>query len=155
MRSSAQLARLHGANNIFFEAHPTLWHPLEVVLSNWVDLVAACVAAWERLCAAVEARGISPVPPPNRASANPPDPQSLLLPAALDAAVAELFQHGYKPFGGDYYRPQRLERLLDHWRRLVTDGVWAVGPQGVEGHLDTFREADSVRWRDYLIPPTW
>ncbi|KAI1374095.1 hypothetical protein F4677DRAFT_427114 [Hypoxylon crocopeplum] len=69
--------------------------------------------------------------------------------------VAELFQHGYKPFGGDYYRPQRLERLLDHWRKLVDEGIWSVGSQGVEGTIDTFREADTVRWRDYVISPTW
>ncbi|KAI1110834.1 hypothetical protein F5Y14DRAFT_339532 [Nemania sp. NC0429] len=66
-----------------------------------------------------------------------------------------LFQHGYKPFGGDFYRPQRLERLLDHWRALVEQGVWAVGPDGVEGSIDTFREADAERWREYRIPPTW
>lgn len=70
-------------------------------------------------------------------------------------ATAELFQHGYKPFGGDYYRPQRLERLLDHWRKLVDDGVWPVGPEGVQGTIDTFRKADTMSWRDYVIPPTW
>ncbi|KAH8744310.1 hypothetical protein F5883DRAFT_590273 [Diaporthe sp. PMI_573] len=69
--------------------------------------------------------------------------------------VAELFQHGYKPFGGDYYRPQRLERLFDHWHKLVAEGIWSVGPQGVEGTIDTFKEADAERWRDYYIPPTW
>ncbi|OTB01947.1 hypothetical protein M426DRAFT_323043 [Hypoxylon sp. CI-4A] len=70
-------------------------------------------------------------------------------------SVAELFQHGYKPLGGDYYRPQRLQRLLDHWRKLVDEGVWSVGSQGVEGTIDTFKQADTIRWRDYIIPPTW
>ncbi|KAI1745122.1 hypothetical protein F4680DRAFT_175437 [Xylaria scruposa] len=69
--------------------------------------------------------------------------------------VAELFQHGYKPFGGDYYRPQRLERLFDHWRKLVDEGIWSVGPQGVKGDIETFREADTSKWKDYVIPPTW
>ncbi|KAI3318878.1 hypothetical protein HD806DRAFT_304778 [Xylariaceae sp. AK1471] len=69
--------------------------------------------------------------------------------------VAELFQHGYKPFGGDYYRAQRLECLLDHWRMLVDEGIWSVGPQGVEGTIDTFRKADTAHWRDYFISPTW
>ncbi|KAI1756431.1 hypothetical protein F4782DRAFT_332662 [Xylaria castorea] len=69
--------------------------------------------------------------------------------------VAELFQHGYKPFGGDYYRPQRLERLFDHWHKLVDRGVWSVGLQGVEGTIETFREADTSKWKDYVIPPTW
>ena len=67
----------------------------------------------------------------------------------------DLFQHGYKPFGGDMYRPQRLERLFECWQGLVEEGVWTVGPDGVEGTLDTFREAGSARWRGYYIPPTW
>lgn len=70
-------------------------------------------------------------------------------------SVADLFQHGFKPFGGGYYRPQRLERLLDHWRTLVEKGIWSVGPEGVQGTIDNFRDADSARWRDYIIPPTW
>lgn len=71
-------------------------------------------------------------------------------------SMAQLFQHGYKPFGGDYYRPQRLERLFESWCRLVDEGIWSVGPHGVEGTIDTFREADTaVHLRDYIIPPTW
>lgn len=62
-----------------------------------------------------------------------------------------LFQHGYKPFGGDYYRAQRLERLLDHWAGMVERGVWEVGPQGVEGGLGVFRQVTD----DYVIPPSW
>jgi hypothetical protein len=67
----------------------------------------------------------------------------------------ELFQHGYKPFGGDYYRAQRLQRLFGQWRRLVVDGVWAVGADGVEGGIEKFREAEGTRWREYVIPPSW
>ncbi|KAJ5447641.1 hypothetical protein N7445_002462 [Penicillium cf. griseofulvum] len=70
-------------------------------------------------------------------------------------SFADLFQHGFKPFGGSYYRPQRLERLLDCWRKLVEEGVWSVGPKGVEGTIDTFKDAESDRWEDYYIPPTW
>ncbi|KAI0474444.1 hypothetical protein F4859DRAFT_504818 [Xylaria cf. heliscus] len=69
--------------------------------------------------------------------------------------VAELFQHGYKPFGGDYYRPQRLERLFYHWRQLVDRGVWSVGIYGVEGTVETFKEADTGQWKNYVISPTW
>jgi len=77
---------------------------------------------------------------------------SLVTPNTMN----ELFQHGYKPFGGDYYRPQRLEHLLDHWSRLVADGVWSVGSDGVEGTIERFREADTpAHWREYMIPPTW
>ncbi|OTA91100.1 hypothetical protein M434DRAFT_356439 [Hypoxylon sp. CO27-5] len=73
-------------------------------------------------------------------------------------SAVELFQHGYKPFGGDYHRPQRLERLFDHWRMLVDEGTWLLAPiwpQGLEGTIDTFKEADTWQWRDYAIPPTW
>ncbi|KAJ6032607.1 hypothetical protein N7540_003339 [Penicillium herquei] len=71
-------------------------------------------------------------------------------------SFSELFQHGFKPFGGDHYRPQRLERLLYCWRKLVEDGVWSVGPGGVEGTIDTFKDAETEsHWRDYYIPPTW
>lgn len=68
---------------------------------------------------------------------------------------ADLFQHGYKPFGGDYYRAQRLERLFECWFKLVDEGVWSVGSQGVQGAIDAFKMADKERWRDYLIPPSW
>lgn len=70
-------------------------------------------------------------------------------------SVNQLFQHGYKPFGGDGHRSQRLERLFDCWYGLVEKGVWLVGPYGVRGTIDTFEEADTERWRDYYIPPTW
>ncbi|KAK4077869.1 uncharacterized protein Triagg1_3563 [Trichoderma aggressivum f. europaeum] len=69
--------------------------------------------------------------------------------------LTDLFQHGYKPFGGDYYRPQRLERLFDCWRTLIEQNVWTVGPLGVQGNLDTFKEAGTARWKDYVIPPNW
>jgi hypothetical protein len=68
---------------------------------------------------------------------------------------AGLFQHGYQPFVGEGHRAQRLERLFDCWLKLVEDGIWFVGPQGVEGTLDTFRDADGEHWRDYYISPTW
>ncbi|KAK3378990.1 hypothetical protein B0T24DRAFT_646753 [Lasiosphaeria ovina] len=70
--------------------------------------------------------------------------------------LADLFQHGFKPFGGEPWRAQRLERLLDRWRELVEDGVWTVGSGGVEGSIDTFKNANyGEQWRDYWIPPTW
>ncbi|KAL7908060.1 hypothetical protein GGI35DRAFT_453314 [Trichoderma velutinum] len=69
--------------------------------------------------------------------------------------LTDLFQHGYKLFGGDYYRPQRLERLFDCWRKLIEQNVWSVGSQGVQGTLDRFKEAGTARWKDYVIPPAW
>jgi hypothetical protein len=71
-----------------------------------------------------------------------------------DQSVAELFQHGFKPFGGEF-RAQRLESLLDRWRELVESGVWTVGEHGVAGSIDKFRDADWGAWRDYWIAPDW
>ncbi|KAK4033109.1 S-adenosylmethionine synthase protein [Parachaetomium inaequale] len=101
-------------------AHPELWHPLETVLSTWIDLihlgkivasprdapplfgvekigpwewrpyseaqVASCVGAWDRLCAAIEARVslLSPTGTTSTTSAAKPEP--LLTPPTLDAA---------------------------------------------------------------------
>ncbi|KAI1392390.1 uncharacterized protein F4822DRAFT_127714 [Hypoxylon trugodes] len=70
-------------------------------------------------------------------------------------SCTDLFQHGYKPFGGDYYRPQRLERLLEHWTKMVERGVWMVGEDGVLGDIEMFRGADGEGWRDYVIEPSW
>ncbi|KAL7621626.1 hypothetical protein AAE478_008952 [Parahypoxylon ruwenzoriense] len=72
-----------------------------------------------------------------------------------EGSVADLFQHGFKPFGGEWWRAQRLERLFDKWRELVENGVWSVGRDGVEGNIDTFRDAETGRWNDYRIEPTW
>lgn len=55
----------------------------------------------------------------------------------------------------DYYRPQRLERLLDCWCRLIEERFWFVGPEGAQETTDTFKDAGTARWRDYVIPPTW
>lgn len=68
--------------------------------------------------------------------------------------ATELFQHGFKPFGGGYGRAQRLERLFDQWHKLIVEGIWSVGSDGVKGTMDTFREADT-RWTDYCIVSTW
>ncbi|KAI1137334.1 hypothetical protein F5Y05DRAFT_414491 [Hypoxylon sp. FL0543] len=70
-------------------------------------------------------------------------------------SVADLFQHGHKPFGGEWWRAQRLERLFDKWRELIESGIWSVGQDGVQGSIDTFRDAATGRWRDYWIEPTW
>ena len=70
-------------------------------------------------------------------------------------SVDRLFQHGYKPFGGDYYRPQRLERVLELWEGLVKKGVWGVGRDGVKGSVERFREAEGWRWREYVVPVGW
>jgi hypothetical protein len=69
--------------------------------------------------------------------------------------VADLFQHGFKPFGGEWWRAQRLERLFGKWTELVENGVWQVDERGVVGEVEMFRDADGGRWRDYYIEPEW
>lgn len=71
------------------------------------------------------------------------------LPLA-EGSVADLFQHGSFPLGG-VNRAQRLERLFDAWVGLIERGVWQVGPTGVEGSIEVFRDADTA-WQDYWIP---
>jgi hypothetical protein len=66
----------------------------------------------------------------------------------------DLYQHSFKPFGGDWNRAQRLVRLLDNWTGMVERGLWEVGEDGVMGGIEKFREADEeARWRDYWIKP--
>lgn len=72
-------------------------------------------------------------------------------------SFTELFQHGcHHPFGGEH-RSQRMERLFDRWTELIESSVWTVGEEGVEGGIETFRDADSGNgaWRNYWIPPDW
>lgn len=69
---------------------------------------------------------------------------------------AGLFQHGFKPFGGEWWRAQRLERLFERWAELVEGGVWRVGPDGVEGSVEMFRDAETVAGsRQYWLSPDW
>ncbi|KFY24380.1 hypothetical protein V491_02176 [Pseudogymnoascus sp. VKM F-3775] len=73
----------------------------------------------------------------------------------MKGAVADLFQHGFKPFGGEWYRAQRLERLFEKWTELVERGVWDIDVKGVAGTVEKFGDADKGAWRDYYIEPTW
>ncbi|KAJ2988999.1 hypothetical protein NUW58_g3691 [Xylaria curta] len=72
-----------------------------------------------------------------------------------EGSVAELFQHGFKPFGGEWWRAQRLEVLFDHWRGMIERGVWTVGDEGVQGSIQLFRDADAHSTREYLIGASW
>lgn len=76
--------------------------------------------------------------------------------AVVEKGFASLFQHGYKPFGGEWWRAQRMERLFDRWREMVEAGVWTIGPEGVEGDISVFHQAQTVMgWRKYYIAPDW
>jgi hypothetical protein len=68
----------------------------------------------------------------------------------------DLYQHGGKPFGGDWSRAQRLERLFDNWMQMVENGQWEVDDDGVVGGIEKFKEADTeAHWKDYWIEPDW
>ena len=69
---------------------------------------------------------------------------------------AELYQHGYKSFGGEATRAQRLVRILEKWTEMVESGEWEVDEGGVRGGIGKYREADTEEgWRRYWIAPEW
>ncbi|KAI0547409.1 hypothetical protein F4679DRAFT_597645 [Xylaria curta] len=72
-----------------------------------------------------------------------------------EGSVAELFQHGFKPFGGESWRAQRLESLFNHWRWLIEKDIWTVGDEGVQGDIYLFRESDTRSSEEYHIKPSW
>lgn len=47
-----------------------------------------------------------------------------------------------------------MERLFDRWTELIESGIWTVGEEGVEGRIETFRDADNGACWDYWIDPT-
>lgn len=52
-----------------------------------------------------------------------------------------LYQYGWCPF-----LPRHLPTfsvILNNWKRLIEDGVWKVGPDGVEGGIETWKQADT------------
>uniref|UniRef100_A0A093VAB0 S-adenosylmethionine synthase n=1 Tax=Talaromyces marneffei PM1 TaxID=1077442 RepID=A0A093VAB0_TALMA len=70
-------------------------------------------------------------------------------------SYTQLFQFGgFHPFGREW-RAQRLEKLMDRWRKLVESGIWSVGREGVQGSIDVFADAERGAWRDYWIEPEW
>lgn len=44
------------------------------------------------------------------------------------------------PFLPDYL--PTLSVILKNWKRLIKEGRWRVGPDGMEGGIDAFKEAD-------------
>lgn len=55
-----------------------------------------------------------------------------------------LYQHGWCPF-----LPRHLPTfsiILNNWKKLIEEGVWQVGPDGVEGGIDTFKQADTEEY---------
>ncbi|KAL2008753.1 hypothetical protein VTN00DRAFT_6947 [Thermoascus crustaceus] len=44
----------------------------------------------------------------------------------------------------------RLASMLRRWRRLVEEGIWTVGPDGVEGGMDFYRQAEDPEKREWF-----
>ncbi|KAL4883799.1 hypothetical protein BJY04DRAFT_24669 [Aspergillus karnatakaensis] len=53
---------------------------------------------------------------------------------------SELWQHGECPFF--VHHGTGLATILRQWQRLVEDGSWVVGRNGVEGGVDFYRQAE-------------
>ncbi|KAK7949397.1 uncharacterized protein PG986_010283 [Apiospora aurea] len=66
----------------------------------------------------------------------------------------ELFQLGYSPFVASH--EVRLVQVLRVWVGLVESGAWKVGPEGVLGGTEKWREADTWwHWKKYVVPMSW
>ncbi|EFX03592.1 hypothetical protein CMQ_520 [Grosmannia clavigera kw1407] len=64
---------------------------------------------------------------------------------------SDLYQPGYIPFGEQH--DVRLAHVLREWLKQIEDSQWFVGPEGVIGGMDKWREADTENgWQDYVIP---
>ncbi|KAL4793382.1 hypothetical protein BDV19DRAFT_366766 [Aspergillus venezuelensis] len=50
----------------------------------------------------------------------------------------------------------RLARVLEKWIRLVDDGTWKVGPDGIEGKLENFFESkgELTEWSGWVDGPS-
>ena len=47
----------------------------------------------------------------------------------------------------------RLFEIFQAWKKLVVDGVWSVGSEGVQGGIEKWKEADSRELaRSYQLP---
>ncbi|KAF9889680.1 hypothetical protein FE257_006986 [Aspergillus nanangensis] len=65
-----------------------------------------------------------------------------------------LYQPGIN--GYCWHRDVQFHHVLNNWAERVECGDWEVGPEGVLGGIDKFREADTKEhWRKYWIPPSW
>ncbi|KAF2143504.1 uncharacterized protein K452DRAFT_172004 [Aplosporella prunicola CBS 121167] len=75
-------------------------------------------------------------------------------PARDPEAYTSLFQSGTNPFNDPHHT--QLMVLLQFWILLVENGLWTVGPAGVEGGMDVFKMADDEDqwWRYTLMAAT-
>lgn len=52
-----------------------------------------------------------------------------------------LYQYGWCPFFPDHL--PTLSVILNNWKKLIEEEKWIVGPDGVEGGIEKFKEADT------------
>lgn len=57
------------------------------------------------------------------------------------AQTDALYQYGWCPFLPCHL--PTLSVILSNWKKLIEDGEWQVGPDGVEGGIEKFMEADT------------
>lgn len=66
----------------------------------------------------------------------------------------DLYQLGFVPFGEQH--DVRLAQVLEVWLRQVESGNWTVGPEGIEGGMEKWKEADTEEhWEEYVVPVSW
>lgn len=74
--------------------------------------------------------------------------------ANLKDTHSELYQPGYQAFVA--FHEVRLVKILESWTDMIERGDWEVGPEGVEGTIDAFKEADtSEGWSKFVVPVSW
>lgn len=70
----------------------------------------------------------------------------------LEALVTNdaLYQHGQCPFMPSHL--PRLSTVLRQWTHMVNSGQWSIRPDGVEGGIELWKEADSLaNYRKYRL----
>jgi hypothetical protein len=71
-----------------------------------------------------------------------------------DNRYTDLYQQGWNPF--IEMHQVRLVKILESWKGMVERGDWKVGAKGVEGTIETFKEADTENgWWKFVIPIGW
>lgn len=67
---------------------------------------------------------------------------------------ADLYQLGWVPF--IEFHEVRLAQVLMAWLKQVESGFWEVGPEGVLGGMEKWRDADTAEhWGKYIVPINW
>jgi hypothetical protein len=66
----------------------------------------------------------------------------------------DLYQQGWNPF--IEMHQVRLIKVLESWNGMVERGDWKIGAGGIEGTIETFKEADTEEgWWKFVVPIGW